>query len=221
MTDPRDKPEIAAAYDRWADTYDTGINRTRELASTVLRQRGLELAGRDVIEIGCGTGHNTQWLVERAGSVTALDFSEAMLRKAQARVRSPLARFLQHDVRSAWPLADSSADLIIVMLVFEHIEDLGPVFAEMVRTLRAGGELFLCELHPMRQIHGRQAEFTNPETGEHERIPSFLHDVCEYVNTGLRYGFELMHLGEWRDLNAPRSEMPRVLSLDFRLRAVG
>src|SRR5215208_1175298 len=152
MTHPTDKHEIAAAYDLWADTYDTDPNRTRELASAALRQRGSELARRDVIEVGCGTGRNTQWLAERARSVTALDFSEGMLRQAKARVRPPLARFLHHDIRSAWPLADSSADLVIVMLVPEHIENLGPVFAEAVRTLRSGGEMFLCELHPMRQM---------------------------------------------------------------------
>ena len=49
-------------------------NRTRELAAEVLRQRGLAVAGRDVLEIGCGTGRNTQWLDEHARSVLALDF---------------------------------------------------------------------------------------------------------------------------------------------------
>ena len=74
MTSPSDKTEIAAAYDRWAETYDTDLNRTRELAAAVLRQSNLKLAGRNVIEIGCGTGHNTEWLAERASSVLAMDF---------------------------------------------------------------------------------------------------------------------------------------------------
>ena len=211
-----DKPEVAAAYDRWAATYDIDPNRTRDLASTVLRQRDLDITGRDVIEIGCGTGNNTRWLAERAGNVLALDFSEGMLRQASARVHSPLVRFARHDIRFAWPVADASADLIIIMLVLEHIEDLEPVFAEAARALRAGGLLFLCELHPTRQMSGRQAEFTNRETGEQERIPAYLHEISEYVNTGLKAGFELAHLGEWRDSNAPRSEMPRLLSAEFR-----
>jgi ubiquinone/menaquinone biosynthesis C-methylase UbiE len=219
MTNSPDKPEVALAYDRWAETYDGDPNRTREMAATVLRQRNLALAGRNVIEIGCGTGHNTRWLAEHAGSVLALDFSEGMLRQAKSRMHSSHVRFVQHDIRSAWPLADASADLVIAMLVFEHIEHIEPIFAEAMRASRVGGELFLCELHPMRQMYGRQAVFTNRATGETERVPGFLHDVSEYVNAGLRSGYQVVHLGEWRDANARRSDLPRLLSVHPRLRA--
>jgi len=213
MTKPPDKNEVAAAYDRWAETYDTDLNRTRELAAAVLRQSDLELAGRYVVEIGCGTGRNTEWLVERAASVLAVDFSEGMLRQAKSRVRSPHVRFIQHDIRNRWPMADASADLVIAMLVLEHIEQVEPIFDEASRALRSGGELFVCELHPVRQMYGKQARFTNRDTGECERITAFLHDISEYVNGALRSGFELAHLGEWRDSNAERSDLPRLLSL--------
>ena len=217
MTSPSDKAEIAAAYDRWAETYDTDLNRTRELAAAVLRQSSLGLAGRNVIEIGCGTGYNTGWLAERAGGVLALDFSEGMLRQAKARVHSDHVRFVQQDIRTTWPTADASTDLVIAMLVLEHIEQVEPIFAEAARALRSGGEIFVCELHPMRQMTGRQAEFTSPESGVCERISAFLHDVSEYVNAGLRAGLDLIHMGEWRDANGARSDLPRLLSLRFKL----
>ncbi len=220
MSTSPSKPEIATAYDRWAATYDDDPNRTRELSAAVLRQRGLELAGRDVIEIGCGTGRNTQWLAERAGSVLALDFSEGMLRQARARVVSPRVRFVQHDIHDAWPVAGGSSDVVIAMLVLEHIEHVEAVFAEAARALRGGGALFLCELHPMRQLRGGQANFVNRETGEPERVPAFLHDVSEYVNAGLSSGYELVHLGEWRDAEAPRSDLPRLLSVHLRLQQI-
>jgi malonyl-CoA O-methyltransferase len=219
MSDYTDKSEVAIAYDRWAETYDSDPNRTRELASAVLRQRHSDIAGRDLIEIGCGTGHNTQWLAERARNILAVDFSEGMLLQARARLRSSVVRFVRQDIRTAWPAADASADLVIIMLVLEHIEDLEPIYAEAARVLRVGGGLFICELHPMRQMSGRQAEFTDRETGKQERIAAYLHDISEYVNTGLGAGFELVRLGEWRDPNSPRNEMPRVLSVEVRLRA--
>ncbi|MGK3961676.1 class I SAM-dependent methyltransferase [Sorangium sp. So ce118] len=219
MSTSSSKPEIATAYDRWAETYDVDPNRTRELAATALRQRGLSLAGRDVIEIGCGTGRNTPWLAEHARSVLALDFSEGMLRQARARVQSPHVRFVQHDIRSTWPVAEASSDVVIAMLVLEHIERLEAIFAEAARALRGGGDLFLCELHPMRQLRGGQANFVNRETGEPERVTAFLHDVSEYVNAGLSSGYELVHLGEWRDDEALKSDLPRLLSVHLRRRA--
>jgi ubiquinone/menaquinone biosynthesis C-methylase UbiE len=219
MTNLLSNSEVTSAYDRWAKTYDSDPNRTRELAALLLRQRNLELAGRDVIEIGCGTGHNTAWLVERAEGVLAVDFSEGMLRQAKARVQSARVKFLRHDIRSAWPVADASADIIIGMLVLEHIEQVEPIFTEAARVLRVGGELYVCELHPTRQMVGRQANFINRETGEVERITAFLHDISEYVNAGLRAGLELTHMGEWRDSDGQRSDLPRLLTLQFRLRA--
>ena len=218
MLDPAGKSEIANAYNRWAETYDADPNPTRELAYTVLKKIDLKLAGRDVIEIGCGTGRNTQWLAEHARHVIALDFSQAMLAKANARIHATHVRFLLHDIRSPWPIANASADLIIVMLVLEHVENLEPLFTEAVRALREDGELLLCELHPMRQMSGRQAEFTNRKTGQQERITAYLHDTSEYVNAAVRSGFDLIHMGEWRDSNAQPSDMPRLISLHLRRR---
>jgi ubiquinone/menaquinone biosynthesis C-methylase UbiE len=221
---PVDKSEIATAYDDWAETYDTVPNRTRDLAAHVLRQVDLNLNGRAVVEVGCGTGRNTEWLAravsgsgDAAGptSITALDFSEEMLARARVRVADPRVRFIQHDIRMRWPLADAAADVVIAMLILEHVEYLAPFFAEAARVLGAGGELFICELHPMRQHLGGQAQFINSRTGEYTRVAAFLHDVSDYVNAGLSAGFNLIHLGEWRDEDAT-DDPPRLLSLQFR-----
>jgi ubiquinone/menaquinone biosynthesis C-methylase UbiE len=211
-----DQSEIAAAYNDWAETYDIVQNHTRDLAAQVLRQVNLDLDGRKVVEVGCGTGRNTTWLAERAAEIVGLDFSEEMLAQARSRVNNPRVRFIQHDARMTWPLADSAADVVIAMLILEHVEKLEPVFAEAARVLNTGGQFFLCELHPMRQLTGGQAQFSNTKTGERQLISAFLHDVSDYVNAGLSSGFELGHMGEWRDAEPEASSQPRLLSLTFR-----
>ena len=122
---------------------------------------------------------------------------------------------MQHDVQTRWPLADASADVVIAMLILEHVADLEPFFVEAARTLTTGGELFLCELHPMRQHLGGQAQFINNKTGEYTRVAAFLHDVSDYVNAGLAAGLSLLSLGEWRDEDSTE-DPPRLLSLHFR-----
>ena len=215
MTQP-EQSEIAAAYNDWAETYDIDQNRTRDLAAETLRQANLSLDGRKVIEVGCGTGRNTVWLAERAAEIVGLDFSKAMLARARARVNDPTVRFVQHDARVTWPLTDASGDVVIAMLILEHVEHIETVFAEAARVLITGGQFFVCELHPLRQHAGGQAQFNNTRTGERQRVTAFLHDVSDYVNAGLSSGFELQHLGEWRDADAPASSQPRLLSLLFR-----
>jgi ubiquinone/menaquinone biosynthesis C-methylase UbiE len=213
MPEPANKSSIARAYDQWAETYDTDPNRTRELAEQVLRTIDVPVSEREVVEIGCGTGRNTEWLATLARTITALDFSEEMLRRARARVQNPRLRFIQHDVRIPWPVPDDSADLIIAMLVLEHVERLENVYAEAARTLRPRGQLFICELHPMRQLQGGQAQFSNPQSGERELVPAFIHNVSAFVAGGLSSGFELERLDEWRDPDAAANSIPRLLSL--------
>ncbi len=200
----------------WVATYDSEPNRTRALAGEVLRQAGLELEGRRVLEVGCGTGRNTAWLSERARSVQALDLSEGMLEKARAHVRSPSVELIVHDINAPWPIEAGAADVLIAMLVLEHIQDLAFVFAEAARVLRPGGELFSSELHPTRQMLGSQARFGELQTGGVEHVAAFPHDVSDYVNGAAAAGLTLVHLGEWRDAGAAFDVPPRILSGRYR-----
>jgi len=112
--------EIARAYDRWARTYDTDANTTRDLDAEVLRRSTLAIDARDVLELGSGTGKNTVWLAERARRVFAMDFSPGMLEVARERLPPDRVTFIQHDVRERWPLDDASVDFVVANLIFEH-----------------------------------------------------------------------------------------------------
>jgi malonyl-CoA O-methyltransferase len=215
MSAPKNDSEIAAAYNDWAQTYDSNVNPTRDLAATVLRNAGLPISGRRVIEVGCGTGRNTAWLAQKAVSIVACDFSDEMLARARGHVSEANVQFIQHDIRKPWPLPGASADIVVAMLILEHVENLTAFFAEAARVLNSGGELFICELHPMRQLTGGQAQFDNPRTSERQLVTAFLHDVSEYVNAGLAAGLQLKHLGEWRDDQEESRSVPRLLALTF------
>ncbi|MDB4917392.1 MAG: putative methyltransferase [Gemmatimonadetes bacterium] len=207
--------DVAQAYDRWAAHYDDNENATRDLDASVLRRAPLSLEGADVIEVGCGTGKNTVWLAKRARHVLAMDFSPGMLASARKRVTFANTRFVQHDIRDRWPVEEGSADVVIGNLVLEHVEVLDHVFAEAVRAIRPGGQFFLCELHPFKQLGGGQARFTDPVSGEVVLVQAFRHSTSEYVNGGIAAGFILRNIGEWRDAHAAEDAPPRLLSVLF------
>jgi ubiquinone/menaquinone biosynthesis C-methylase UbiE len=229
MTEPQtsaqragDISEIARDYDRWAASYDADRNATRDLDAEVVRRAPLALAGRDVLELGCGTGKNTAWLAERARTVVGLDFSAGMLARARERLgrlgeRGGAAhvRFVHHDVREPWPVPRAAVDVVVGNLVLEHVEDLAPVYAEAARVLRPGGQLLLCELHPERQRRGGQAHFMDAATGSTVHVTAHRHTVGEYVNGGIAAGLTLRHLGEWLEADAPHEAPPRLLSVLF------
>jgi ubiquinone/menaquinone biosynthesis C-methylase UbiE len=211
----REPIDVAAAYDRWASQYDDDPNATRDLDAEVLRRAPLHLDGRDVLELGCGTGKNTIWLAESTRQVVAMDFSDGMMAAARRRVRTHNVRFVQHDVRERWPLASGAVDVVVGNLVLEHVQHLAPIYAEAVRVLRPGGQLFLCELHPFRQLRGGQAHFSDQRTGETVHVAAFTHSASEYVNCGIAAGLVLRELGEWLETGAPTDAPPRLLSVLF------
>ena len=208
--------DVAQAYDDWAASYDADRNATRDLDAAVVRNAQLPVARADVLELGCGTGKNTDWLAARARTVLALDFSAGMLARARMRVKAASVRFVQHDIRSEWPVPLESIDLVMGNLVLEHIQNLTPIYAEAARVLRPGGRLWLCELHPERQRLGSQAHFSHSATGATIHVPAFRHTASEYVNGGIDAGLTLLSLREWLEERAAREAPPRLISVLFQ-----
>jgi SAM-dependent methyltransferase len=204
--------DVTDAYDRWAASYDSDRNRTRDLDGRVLREAGLPVAGARVLELGCGTGRNTTWLADHAAHVVALDGSEGMLARAREALAERPVTFVHQDLLAPWPVAEGSVDLVLVDLVLEHVEALAGVFSAAAGALRPGGVLHVCELHPYAQLAGRGANFTTA-AGE-VRVPVFLHHVSDYVNPAIAAGFHLRRLGEWWVDEAEPA--PRLLSLWFQ-----
>ncbi len=208
-----EKSDVASAYNRWAASYDADKNTTRDLDAAVVRKAMLVIEGREVLEVGCGTGKNTVFLAEHASAVTAMDFSEGMIARAHERIATSNVKFIRHDVRDAWPVPPASVDVVVANLILEHVHDLAPVYFEAARVLRPGGQFFICELHPYRQLIGSKAHFTDPNTGETVHLTAHVHTVSEYVNGAIEAGFELRSVGEWTEDEAPPDAPPRLISL--------
>ncbi len=204
---------VAAAYDRWSHSYEAVDNATRDLAAWALRHHGLALLRRDVLEIGCGTGLNTGYLAEHCKQLVAMDFSTGMLEQARSRCSAPHVRFEQRDIRHDWGLGQASMDLVVCMLVLEHIDALTPIFAQAARVLRPDGEMLVCELHPYRQLAGSQARFNDSRSGQLVLVPAWRHDVSDYLNDAVHAGLRPLRMQELRDPGQDRTAPPRLLSL--------
>jgi ubiquinone/menaquinone biosynthesis C-methylase UbiE len=214
MTQPaRARTDVSAAYNRWAAIYDADKNATRDLDAFVLRRVPVQIENLDVLELGSGTGKNTEFLAARARSVIAMDVSEGMIARAHQRIPTSNVRFILHDVRDTWPVKPASVDAVVANLILEHVHDLAPVFFEAARVLRPGGQFFFCELHPYRQLAGSQAQFVDPDTGETVQVDAHVHTVSEYVNGAIEAGFSLISLGEWKEDGADPAAPPRLISL--------
>lgn len=208
-----ERTDVAALYNRWASSYDADKNTTRDLDAMVMRRVPVHIQDLDVLELGSGTGKNTEFLAAHARSVIAMDVSEGMIARAHQRIPTSNVKFVRHDVRDSWPVPPASVDAVVANLILEHVHDLAPVFFEAARVLRPAGQFFFCELHPYRQLAGAQAHFIDPDSGETVQITAHVHTVSEYVNGAIEAGFSLRSLGEWTEDDAPADSPPRLISL--------
>ena len=200
---------VKEAYNNWAAQYDTNINRTRDLEGKSLRSMLADIAFDSCLEIGCGTGKNTVWLMGKAKQVTAVDLSEEMLAKARQKINSPAVNFIQADITKPWHFIHSSYDLVTFSLVLEHIEDLSAVFEKTAAALRSGGHLYIGELHPFKQYTGSKARFET-EQGVQE-VTCYNHHISEFVQSARQHGLMIVDIKEFFDED--QREIPRILSL--------
>lgn len=206
--------DIVESYDRWSETYDSDRNATRDLDARVLRAAALPIDGADVLELGAGTGKNTEYLADRAASVIALDFSEGMLARARARVSSPKVQFIRADLRERLPVADGSVDQVVGNLVLEHIADCAHVFAETARVLRSNGGAYFAELHPFRQARGGQAQFTDASSGNRVFVKAHAHTIEEFLDGARAAGLLVDCVADHIEDDAA-DDVPRLLVLRF------
>jgi len=105
------------------------------------------LDGRDVVDLGCGTG---RWLAafknSGARSLIGIDSSLEMLSVAKSKL-SGAASLLLAGCTDA-PLPGASADLLISSFVLSYLEEAASFFEAVRKILRPGGSLFLTDIHP-------------------------------------------------------------------------
>lgn len=201
---------VQKAYDNWSAQYDTNFNRTRDMEALSLRETLNDIAFENCLEIGCGTGKNTAWLLTKAKSVTAVDLSAEMLAKAKEKINDEKVKFIQSDILQEWGFAKDAYDLISFSLVLEHIEDLEPVFEKASKAITHGGYLYIGELHPFKQYSGSKARFDSDEGVQ--VVPCFNHHLSDFVQAANKYGFGIERINEYFD-DRDRNTIPRILSI--------
>lgn len=144
---PRD---VQRMFGRIVGRYDR-LNRLISLGmDTGWRRAAADAAapaGRDVLDIGTGTGDLLRMLCERgARRVVGLDFTPDMLAVAHERAAPlPTSQLVAGDALRL-PFHDSSFDRVTNAFVLRNLSDLPAAFAEMARVLRPEGRLVCLDM---------------------------------------------------------------------------
>lgn len=158
---------IRRQFNRSANSYDAHAQVQRimsdRLAGSFIgwKNKG-NVAGLNILEIGCGTGALTEILINEwpSASITALDIAPAMIKLAEQRVLSAEANIigkitsdrlhlLHADVEMWAPEAPTASfDLIVSNACFQWLSNPRQTIGQLRRMLRPGGMLIFTTFGP-------------------------------------------------------------------------
>lgn len=158
-----DRAEAAARYFAvHAETWDN--IRSLHVAESEVEQAieaalGTEPIGR-LVDIGTGTGRMIELFAPRAASAIGIDRSSEMLRLARVKLEASGLRgvSLRQGDMYALPLADASADVVILHQVLHYAQAPAHAIAEAARLLSPGGRLLIVDFAPHEREELRESD---------------------------------------------------------------
>ncbi len=225
------------AWDGWSDEYQArhGAQLAAHpeawgvwsLPESEVRLLG-DVAGRDVLEYGCGGAQWSIALARRGARITGLDNSERQLGYARAAVAAAGVEVrLVHAAAEHTPFADAAFDAVFCdhgAMSFAAPERTIP---EVARILRPGGILAFSLEHPLHAVcwddsadapsatlHKAYFELDRIEDPRDGSV-SFASPVSAYVELLLAHGFVLERLLEPRPPAGAASTYRDFVSLDW------
>jgi SAM-dependent methyltransferase len=155
------------AYERlapvWSSTTDDGpFNGWLErpaLQSLV----PLPLTGRKVLDAGCGSGAQCEWLARRGAEVVGVDLSPAMVAEARRRCGNA-GTFLVADLGEPLDFPPESFDGVTCSLVLHYLRDWRVALESFATVLRPGGWMVVSLHHPFGpRLPGEQSGYFDTE----------------------------------------------------------
>ena len=230
MTVKIDRPADIGEYDDgmqallqlvWGDGF-LSPGGPQEIARVL---EGCDIAGKRVLDIGCGLGAIDVLLVQAhgAGHVVGIDLEPDLVRKAAVRVAAAgLSERVELRVVAPGPLPfpDESFDVVFSKDSLVQIPDKTAIFAEVCRVLRPGGQFIVSDW-----LRGGSGSYS-PEMLEYFRLEGITYNMASADDSRaalVRAGFSAVEIldrnawylqlarqelrsleGEWRDLLASR-----------------
>ncbi len=171
-----------------------------------------EIAGRSVIDLGCGEGRFSRLLAVRGAEVVGIDSCERFINYAAEHAVGG-DRYQQGLMEDLSAFVEEYFDLAVSYISLVDVPNLYQVVQETYRILRPGGRFIVCNLQPMctagnRWVNNKQGKKLHYllddyfDEGQREMpmcggvVMNYHRTLSTLLNTFLQAGFTLINLLE-------------------------
>jgi 2-polyprenyl-3-methyl-5-hydroxy-6-metoxy-1,4-benzoquinol methylase len=187
---------VEKLYNEWSKKYDTDSNLLIFLEEKVSNSFIGNVKNKEVLDYGCGTGRYAIKLAKQGARVTAIDFSSEMLKKAKIKANNQKVKidFSKQDISKY--STNKKFDLIISMLVLDHIKNLKKVVGVIDKSSKIGTKLVISNVHPemLRKDVDIKTGRAQGYLKEDRETNQYYHSLSEYVDLFLKKGFVLTRI---------------------------
>ena len=190
---------IQQSYNNWSAQYDTNLNKTRDLEAVSLRETLQDIPFNSCLEIGCGTGKNTVWLLQIAGHLLAVDLSEGMLALAKEKVTAPHVQFVQADITNAEQCKNfDQYDAILIARVLHFLtpEKMELAVKHLFLLLKPGGRIFVIAITPYVKRFQKFIPEYEQRLKNGEQYPGYVKSLRDYVDTTVTTPSQIQNIHE-------------------------
>jgi len=130
------------AVNIWGWGTPAGQIRASRRANFFILLGGIE-SGKNVLELGCGTGEFTKRIAETGATITAIDISSELLQIAKSHIKKRNVTFMIQNV-GKMNFSDETFDVVYGSSILHHL-NLEPALREIHRVLKTGGGVVFTE----------------------------------------------------------------------------
>jgi len=135
-------------YNTFLEDYDAQTKNVEHETRNAFYRHLPELHGKDILDVGCGSGHDALHFNNLGARVSGIDVSARSIEAARANVNGT---FLVADMH-ALPFADNTFDVVTSWYALQAATDTERVLSEMVRVAKPGGTIVYLAKHPIRSM---------------------------------------------------------------------
>lgn len=147
------------------------------------------VAGRKVIDLGCGEGRFCRMLAERGAQVTGVDREAGLISAAKNAQLTDREFYQVGDIEDGLTLPKETYDLAVSYLSLCDVQHLDSALANVSQLVRSGGRFVIANLHPMRSAVG-QWQKTDTGVKQHVILDRYFQERprrwkmlgCEFTN---------------------------------------